>query len=262
MKGGMDFFSKDSSSIVNPKEMVTAFTHSKGESTLELSLEKMAILTFTSPDLQGMIQSGLPAKPVEAWRNRIPRIFRGEGWIAVRSPYGAPGTVMLLEELVAFGVRRVLLMGYCGALRKEIHIGDIILPLDAIREEGTSHHYLPKGRRICPDPSVQNQLSGWMKSAGLSFHQGTVWTTDAPYRETPEKVRRYCSEGVLGVEMEMAAAFAFGKARGISVGSVLIVSDEVREGGWRIGFFSPEIQTARVKMIQILRDHLHEMVPS
>ena len=101
-----------------------------------------------------------------------------------------------------------------------------------------------------------------MKSAGLSFHQGTVWTTDAPYRETPEKVRRYCSEGVLGVEMEMAAAFAFGKAKGISVGSLLIVSDEVREEGWQIGFFSPEIQTSRVKVIQVLRDHLQEMVPS
>ena len=57
-------------------------------------------------------------------------------------------------------------------------------------------------------------------------------------------------EGVLGVEMEMAAVFAFGKAAGISVGAILIVSDEVREEGWHIGFFSPQIQSTRKRVIE------------
>jgi len=255
----MDFFSDDPHSVVSPRDRVMALTPPGRDLSRELSLESLAFITFTSQDLQGLIQWGQPSKPVESWRNRNYRIHRGEGWIAVRSPYGAPGTVMLLEELVAFGVRRAVFLGYCGALQTEIDVGDIILPLEAIREEGTSYHYLPKGERSLPDLEVQGRLLDWMGGIGLSLHSGTVWTTDAPYRETPEKVRRYCAEGVLGVEMEMAAAFAFGKAKGISVGSVLMVSDEVRERGWHLGFFSSQIQSAREKVVQVLLAHLPEM---
>ena len=101
-----------------------------------------------------------------------------------------------------------------------------------------------------------------MSREGLSFHQGTIWTTDAPYRETPEKIRRYCGEDVLAVEMEMAAVFAFGRARGISTGAVLLVSDEVREEGWKIGFFSAELQSTRKQAIELLIHHLPEIVSS
>ena len=98
-----------------------------------------------------------------------------------------------------------------------------------------------------------------MSTMGLSFHEGTIWTTDAPYREAVEKIRRYRREGILGVEMEMAAVFAFGKARGISTGAILLVSDEVREEGWNIGFFSPQIQLTRKKVFDLLIHHLPEM---
>jgi uridine phosphorylase len=260
----MDFFSEDPHSVVSPRGRVMALTPPGKSLSQELSLEGLAFITFTSQDLQRLIQSGLPSKPVEAWRDRGFRIFRGqvrdEGWIAVRSPYGAPGTVMLLEELVAFGVKRAILLGYCGALLEGIEIGDIVLPVEAVREEGTSYHYLPKNEKSCPDLALQHQLSDWIGGVGLSTLRGRVWTTDAPYRETPEKVRAYRAEGVLGVEMEMAAAFAFGKAKGISVGSVLIVSDQVREGEWHVDFFSPRIQSAREKVAQALLGHLPELV--
>jgi uridine phosphorylase len=167
---------------------------------------------------------------------------------------------MLLEELAAFGVRRTVLLGYCGSLQKRIATGDVILPIEAIREEGTSYHYLPEGEKSSPDPRIQKKLADWMGMRGLSFHEGTIWTTDAPYRETPEKIRRYRMEGVLGVEMEMAAVFAFGKVRGISTGAMLLVSDEVREEGWDIGFFSPQIQSTRKRVIDLLIHHLPEMI--
>ncbi len=258
----MDFFSKDSHSVVDPREMVMAFVPAGGDLSKELSLEGLALITFTSEDLQGLIQKSQQAKLVEAWKSRGFRIYRGETWVAVRSPYGAPGTVMLLEELVAFGVKRAVFLGYCGALQDGIGIGDLIVPLEAIREEGTSYHYLPKGERSCPDLSLQNRLSDWIEGTGFSIFAGRVWTTDAPYRETPEKVRAYREEGVLGVEMEMAAAFAFGRARGISIGAVLLVSDEVREGGWRTGFFSPRIKSSRNQVIVSLMHHIEQFIPT
>jgi uridine phosphorylase len=255
----MDFFSDDPHSVVGPREMVMAFVPPGGNLSGELALERLALITFTSHDLQRLVEWSQQAKPIGAWRKRGRRIYRGNGWIVVRSPYGAPGTVMLLEELVAFGVRRVVFLGYCGAIQEEMRIGDMVLPLEAIREEGTSYHYLPKGEKSYPDHSLQNRLWDWMGRVGPAFFRGTIWTTDAPYRETTQKVRRYCEEGVLGVEMEMAAAFAFGRARKISIGAVLLVSDEVREGGWRTGFLSPRIQSTRDKVTQALQFHLPEM---
>ncbi|RPI99649.1 MAG: phosphorylase, partial [Deltaproteobacteria bacterium] len=104
-----------------------------------------------------------------------------------------------------------------------------------------------------PDRPMQGRLYTWLKENGLRLHAGRVWTTDAPYRETPTKVRRYREEGILGVEMEMSAVFALGMVRNISIGSVLIVSDELREKGWKAGFFSPEVKSARKKVIKKLR---------
>ena len=248
----MDFFSRDLQSVVNPSDLVKAFTRQKTKSSAALFLESLALITFTSQDLHGLVQSIQEASPIEAWSHRHPRIYRGKGWIAAQAPYGAPGTIMLLEELVAFGVKRTVFLGYCGAIQKKISIGDVVLPVEAIREEGTSYHYLPEGEKSSPDPTIQKKLSNWTAMMDLSFHEGTIWTTDAPYRETPEKLRRYRSEGVLGVEMEMAAVFAFGKARGISAGAILLVSDEISEEGWRIGLLSPQINTARKKAIEIL----------
>ncbi len=256
----MKFFSDDPRSVVDPREMVLAFNLSERVLPAELFLERLALVTFTAADFQGFIGGSQQAKPVEAWRNRARHVHRGEGWIAVRAPYGAPGTVMLLEELTAFGMKRALFLGYCGSLQKEMGVGTVILPDEAIREEGTSYHYLPEGQKSCPDLALQRRLFRWLDEGGLSPFQGTVWTTDAPYRETVEKVRRYAAGGVLGVEMELAAAFAFGKAREISIGAVLVVSDEVREEGWRTGFFSAEVQSTRKRLMEIFLTHLSEMV--
>ncbi|HSB07545.1 MAG TPA: nucleoside phosphorylase [Thermodesulfobacteriota bacterium] len=256
----MDFFTHDPHSVVDPREMVMAFTRPQEDLERELSLENLALITFTLQDLHGIVQSRHQAKPIEAWKNRNSRIYRDEGWIVVQSPYGAPGTIMLLEELVAFGVRQAVFLGYCGTIRKGVGIGDIVLPTEAIREEGTSYHYLPNGEKSLPDPEVQRKLADCIGRTGLLFHQGTVWTTDAPYREAPEKIKRYSREGVLGVEMEMAAAFAFGKARGVSVGAALIVSDKVSEKEWQIGFFSPKVKSTRKQLIEVLTEHIAEII--
>jgi uridine phosphorylase len=256
----MDFFSDDLESLVNPRDMVRAFTREKGEASGELFLENLALVTFTSQDLYSIVRSRQELHLIGSWRNRNLSIYRGKGWIAAQSPLGAPAAIMLLEELVAFGVRRIILLGYCGTIQKEIFIGDLVIPLEAIREEGTSYHYLPKDEKSLPDLGIQRKLVDFIGRIGLPVHRGTIWTTDAPYRETTEKVKRYRMEGVLAVEMEMAAVFAFGKAAKISVGAVLIVSDEVREEGWQIGFFSPRIRSTRKRVIEAFNQHLPELV--
>jgi len=254
----MKFLDDDPRSVVRPDGMVTSFR--KGKASQDFYLEEFALITFIPSDLKEWIGEDNCLVPVQAWGERGHVLYRGEGWVAVRSAFGAPSAVMLLEELITFGVKRVVYLGYCGSLKDKVKIGDVILPTEALREEGTSYHYLPVGMKSSADPSMQDHLHTWFKEGDLRVHAGRVWTTDAPYRETPTKVRRYGEEGMLGVEMEMSAVFALGMVRDISVGAVLIVSDELKEAEWKAGFFSPEIKTTRKKLIKTLRSHLKDLI--
>jgi uridine phosphorylase len=257
----MNFLSPDPSSLLRPKEMVKAFSARKGLGSEDLRLEKLAMVTFTRLDLLKLIEHMGTARKIEVWGNRSNQIFRGKGWVAIHSPFGAPNVVMLLEEIVTFGVERVIFLGYCGSLQEEVRVGDIVLPMEALREEGTSYHYLEEGEKSLPDHSLQDLLANWMADAPFGLHRGPIWTTDAPYRETREKVIRYRREGILGVEMEMSAAFAFGLVKGVSIGSVLLVSDELRETDWRHGFFTSDLKKAREKAIEVVSCHLQELSP-
>ena len=84
----MDFFSDDPQSVVNPRDMVMAFTRQKGESSERVISRKPGIDHLHLPGSHAIVQSSQQANPIGAWRNRNPRIYRGEGWIAVQSPYG------------------------------------------------------------------------------------------------------------------------------------------------------------------------------
>jgi len=258
----MKFIDADPLSVVRPDEMVRAFAYRKGRGSQDLSLEEAALITFTPFDLRDWVGVLGGGRPVKTWVERGRPIHRRNGWVAVQSAFGAPNAVMLLEELIAFGVKRAIFFGYCGSLQDEVRIGDVVIPTEALREEGTSYHYLPEGERSLSDRSIQDKLYAWIKEAGLPVHKGRIWTTDAPYRETPAKVRRYGGEGILGVEMEMAAVFVLGRVRGISVGALLIVSDELGHGEWKIGFFSPEVKATRKRVIERLRFHLKDLLAS
>ncbi len=91
-----------------------------------------------------------------------------------------------------------------------------------------------------------------MKEEDLSFKQGPVWTTDAPYRETVDKVKAFQSQGVLGVDMETSAFFTVSAFRGIEAAALLIVSDDLSEMTWRHGFREPRFLEARKQVSRLL----------
>ncbi len=98
------------------------------------------------------------------------------------SAVGAPSAGMLLETLIASGIRRALMLGYAGSISAKCRIGDLVIPTWGIREEGTSYHYLESGVR----PEVSGSLVQKLRDSlnGPKHFEGGVWTTDAPYRET------------------------------------------------------------------------------
>jgi len=81
----------------------------------------------------------------------------------------------------------------------------MIVVESALRVEGTSHHYLPAGRHVDADPVAVEVLTRLLNERGVAFQTARVWTTDAPYRETPAKIESRREEGCIAVEMEAAA---------------------------------------------------------
>jgi uridine phosphorylase len=152
--------------------------------------------------------------------------------------------VMLLEQLITLGARRLLYLGFCGALIPPYCIGDLFLPVQAIREEGTSYHYLPADVVPCASPQVQAVLQTQAQRQQLPVQQGPIWTTDAPYRETPLKIQQFQEAGVHAVDMEMAALFAVGQYRHCEVGALLVVSDECYHPVWKPGFGASRLRQA------------------
>jgi hypothetical protein len=119
--------------------------------------------------------------------------------------FGAPTAVMTLEELAAFGIKRFVNIGAAGGLQQNMSVGDIVICDRAIRDEGTSHHYLPAEEYVSSCPALTKNLCAAFDREGIPYSKGTSWTTDAPYRETIEEMRRYRSDGVATVEMEVSA---------------------------------------------------------
>jgi purine-nucleoside phosphorylase len=160
------------------------------------------------------------------------------GGICLTGPgIGAPYATMMLETLIAWGARRILFLGWCGAISKEVKIGDLVLPTSAIADEGTSRNYgssdtgPPK-----PALSMASLVEQVLEDNRVDFHSGKIWTTDAVYRETREKVEDYQQQGVLAVEMETSALFSVAQYRQVELGGILVVSDELSSFKWRPGF--------------------------
>ncbi len=191
------------------------------------------------------LQKGLPERRRIRWKHPFKRagkymgdflvLKKTQGNVAVLTNFGigAPLVVALVEELIAFGVKRLISMSWAGGLQPDLQPGDIVVCNQAIRDEGTSYHYLPPAKHVQASPELVQVLVEIMSKRGHDFILGTSWTTDAPYRETKEEIRRYQSEGVKTVEMESAALFAVGQARGVQTASVLVVGDSLAALRWQ-----------------------------
>ncbi len=145
---------------------------------------------------------------------------------------GAPIAAGLLEEAIAFGCRKFIACGGCGVLEKDMAVGHIIVVSGAVRDEGVSYHYLPADREVVANASVVSALVNRLDSHGVPYQVGKTWTTDAPYRETANKIARRREEGCLTVEMESAALIAVAQFRNVIFGQALYGGDDLSGIEW------------------------------
>jgi len=145
---------------------------------------------------------------------------------------GAPWTVALVEEAIALGCRRVVACGGAGALVPELALGHVVVPEAAVRDEGTSYHYLPPSREVEADRGSLAVAVAVLERQGVPHTVGKTWTTDAVFRETPERIARRRAEGCITVEMEAAALFALARHRGIRFAQYLYAGDDLSGEAW------------------------------
>ena len=150
---------------------------------------------------------------------------------------GAPYAVMLLETLIAWGVRKIIFLGWCGAVSDKVKIGDIILPTFAAIDEGTSAHYGQMDTGVSrASSSLVSMIRQVLNKNQIDFHAGAIWTTDAVYRETRQQVESRQQDGILAVEMELSALYTVAQFRQVALAGILVVSDELSSLDWRPGF--------------------------
>ena len=142
--------------------------------------------------------------------------FNAMGWSSalVGCAVGAPFAVLLAEQMFASGCRFLISITSSGQITPVGETPYYILIDRALRDQGTSYHYLPPSRFADVDPEVLSRLAALVGAAPPAVFRGAAWTTDAPYRETEEAIAAHRDAGILAVEMEAAALYAFSRARG------------------------------------------------
>ncbi len=168
---------------------------------------------------------------------------------------GAPYAAMLLETLAVRGATKFVLLGWCGAVSPQVHIGDIVVPTAALIDEGTSAHYLGSDKsESVPADSMLTSVTEVLARRQVPFHAGTVWSTDGIYRETREKVQRFQAQQVLAVDMETSALFTVGRFRKLQIAALLVVSDELSSFRWLPGFKQERFKSGRAAACKVVHD--------
>jgi uridine phosphorylase len=169
---------------------------------------------------------------------------------------GAPLAAMVMEDLIACGAKLIIGIGLTAAVSPKIKVGDLIIPSMALRDEGTSRHYLPPRVQTVPGASILKEMKHCCQKLGVRYHIGTILTSDAPYRETPSKIEYLKRNGVLGIDMETSAIFSVAIYRRVMAGCILAASSNLaqsREPGFYASSLRASVQNAIKVSIEVLK---------
>lgn len=146
----------------------------------------------------------------------------------MQAPVGASAATQILDWLIAYGVREIVSGGSCGVL-EPMDENVFLIPVRALRDEGTSYHYLPPSRFVEISRTARKAIEETLLIHGLHYREVSTWTTDGFFRETKEKVAYRKSEGCSVVEMECSALAACAKMRGANWGELLFTADTLAD---------------------------------
>ncbi len=158
--------------------------------------------------------------------------FAGSDVLITLGFVGCPSCAGNLDLFNAMGVDKVMFCGGGGVLDKNIEVGQLLVVDGAIRDEGFSFHYIEPSRYIYTDPKVTDKIVQYLEENEVSYLRGITWTTDAIFRETPDRIQRRKEEGAKIVEMEQSGCIAVAQFRGFDYGALIYGGDDVSQEEW------------------------------
>lgn len=203
----------------------------------KLDIPEYAVMCFFNDVLEKLKNQG-KLKPIASFKSEIGENpiyeleYEGRKVVVFNPGVGAPLAAAVLEEAIAMGVNKFIACGGAGVLNREIAVGHLMIPASAVRDEGVSYHYLAPSREIEANKEAVEVIKGVLERHKCKYLISKTWTTDAFYRETPQKVKLRKEEGCVTVEMEAAAFFAVAKFRNVKLGQILYGGDDVSCEEW------------------------------
>ncbi len=220
-----------------------------------------AVLLFMEPEIDGYASAHNCKK--EGFFESVTKIFpvygtqiNGQDISFVQVPLGGAGAVQVMEQMIAGGSRKFIAAGCCGALEDGAE-GDFFVPTAALRQEGTSYHYLPPSREVELSAQGITAIEKTLARQNIPYRKCKTWTTDGFYRETKEMVLYRKSEGYSVVEMECASMAACAKMRNVIFGQLLFTADSLANvekhdiRNWGNGSFNIAMELALMAVLEI-----------
>ncbi len=150
-----------------------------------------------------------------------------DGITIINFGMGSPNAATITDLLSAVRPRALLFLGKCGGLKRKNKLGDLIVPIAAIRSEGTSSDYLPQEVPALPSFKIQIAMSSVITRKSLEYWTGTVYTTNRRVWEYDDRFKKYLQKTrAMAIDMETATIFTVGFANEIPTGALLLVSDQ------------------------------------
>jgi len=219
-------FDPETAALIEPHELLKP-----------IDIARRCVLCFFQDVLQNLLTGGqlhiVHNLGSEIGHNPVYEMTLNNERIAVVHPgVGAPLAAGFLDELIALGCRDFIACGGCGVLDGDIGLGHVVVPATAVRDEGTSYHYLPPSREVAASPTAVQAIEQALQNHHVPYVVGKTWTTDAIYRETLARIDRRRAEGCHVVEMEAAAFFAVAQFRSVTFGQLLYGGDDLTGDAW------------------------------
>lgn len=215
-------------SAFTPQDLLQAVRGLRG--LKQQPVPPVCILEFDGDLSDALVADGV-IKPIDHWAcfHTVMYVgeFEGAAWGIIPRTIGGPYAVLIAEQLHAAGAKLVVGLSSAGRVSPKLSLPSLVVASSAVRDEGTSLHYLPASRAVACPFQGNHLIAEELSSIGWHVEVGEVWTTDAPYRETMTQLKHWSAENVLAVEMQAASLFAFGTAKQAEVALVAVVSNAV-----------------------------------
>lgn len=178
--------------------------------------------------------------------------YEGEDIALYMSYVGASPCCVAYETMLAKGLEKLVMFGTCGVLDENIEDLGIIIPTSAIRDEGTSYHYMPSTNEIAVNKKYKGEFINILNSHNIKYVEGKTWTTDAPFRETVDKIDFRKNMGAICVDMEASAVNAVANFREKEVFQFFYAADKIGSSSWDQRSLSNDAKLDEKKKIGLL----------